>query len=194
METRERLIGAAADLFRRKGYAGTGLKEVCAGSSAALGSLYHFFPGGKEQLAAEALRQSGRGYQLLVESVFDSAADPFAGITAVFEAAGEVLEATGYVDACPIQTVALEVASTSEPLRQVTAGIFGEWIDAATARFTIAGLTPAAARRVAIAVIAGLEGAFVLSRAMRSLEPLRAAGAAARSAAEAERARPMRAP
>ena len=49
--TKERIVNASAELFRRQGYTGTGLKQVVAEADAPFGSLYHFFHGGKEQLA-----------------------------------------------------------------------------------------------------------------------------------------------
>src|SRR5205085_432351 len=116
----------------RHGSHGVGLKQVAAESGAPIGSLYHFFPGGKDELAAEALQLSGHGYQVLVEGIFESAPDLISGIQAAFAGAAEVLEASGYTDACWIETVALEVASSNEPLRLVTAEIFERWIDAAT--------------------------------------------------------------
>jgi hypothetical protein len=71
-----------------------------------------------------------------------------------------------------IETVALGVASTNEPLRLVTKEIFETWIDRASDRDAAAGLDTPASRALAIAIIAGLEGTFVLARAMRSSEPL----------------------
>jgi AcrR family transcriptional regulator len=185
VSTRDRIVAAAAQLYGRHGYTGIGLKQVAAESGAPIGSLYHFFPGGKDQLAAEALRLSGHGYQILVEGIFESAPDLISGIQAAFAGAAEVLEASGYADACWIETVALEVASTNEPLRLVTAEIFERWIDAA-ARLVEAGGVPAAeARQLGIAIITGLEGAFVLSRSLRSREPLLATGEMLVAAAEA---------
>ena len=89
------------------------------------------------------------------------------------------LRESDYADGCPIATVALEVASTSEPLRQATADVFTSWIDAAAERFVAAGIAADAARALAITTVGGLEGAFVLCRALRSTEPMEAAGAVA---------------
>jgi AcrR family transcriptional regulator len=177
-ETRDRIIDAAALLFQRYGYTGTGLKQISKESSAPFGSLYHFFPGGKDDLTAAALRSSGLGYQLLVEGVFDAEPDLISGVRACFVGAGEVLEATDYADACPIETVALEVASSNEPLRLVTAEIFESWTVGATSRMEAAGLPPEPARQLALALISALEGAFVLARAAKSVEPMLAAGEA----------------
>jgi AcrR family transcriptional regulator len=180
--TRDRIQASAADLFRRQGYHATGVKQIVHGASAPLASLYHFFPGGKEALGAEVVRVAGAGYQRLVEAVWDGAPDVVASVHAVFDGAAAVLEETGYEDACPIATVALEVASTNETLRVATAEVFDAWIVALAGRFEAAGLAPTTAREHAFAVIGGLEGAFVLSRALRSTEPLHAAGRVAADA------------
>jgi AcrR family transcriptional regulator len=184
-DTRDRIISATADLFRARGYSGTGLKQISADSGAAFGSLYHFFPGGKDELAAEALRWSGAGYQLLVESVIDNAPDFVTGMRDAFAGAAEVLVATDYADACPIETVALEVANVNEPLRLVTAEIFEQWIESATVRAEASGLPRDDARALGIAFINAIEGAFVLARALKSTEPLQAASTAMVAAADA---------
>ena len=188
--TRDRILEAAAALFGRHGYSGVGLKQVSVESGSPIGSMYHFFPGGKDELVAEALRLSGHGYQVLVEMVLDSQTvdgqpDIVSGLRACFEGAAAVLTATDYADACPIETVALEVASTNDPLRQVTAEIFEAWFVAMARRFEAAGLPATTARSLAIAFVAGLEGAFVLSRAQKSPEPLVAAGDAIIAATQA---------
>jgi hypothetical protein len=92
------------------------------------------------------------------------------------------LRQTDYADACPIETVALEVASTNEPLREATADVFESWIATGTQRLAEAGIPEDKARELAINFIAALEGAFVLCRAMRTTEPLEIAGAAATAA------------
>jgi len=174
--TRERILYAGAELFRRQGYEATGVKQIVEAASAPFGSLYHFFPGGKEQLAAEAVRTSGAMYGQLLPAVFDPAPDPVTGVQTFFAAAAEHLHDSGYADACPIATVALEASSTSEPLREACAEVFDGWIDAGAERFVTHGLAPERARAMIIAMLAGLEGAFVLARALRSTEPLLAAG------------------
>ena len=167
--TRDRILFATAELFRRQGYNGTGLKQVVAEADAPFGSLYHHFPGGKVELGDEVIRKAGAFFQALITAVYDDAGgSPEDAIRAVFTGAGETLEATDYEDACPIATVALEVASTDDRLRQATADVFEQWTVAVTERL--------GDRAKALAVIAALEGAFVLCRASRSTEPMRAAG------------------
>jgi AcrR family transcriptional regulator len=170
--TRERIIQASSVLFMQQGYAASGLKQIAAESEATIGSLYHFFPGGKEELAAETLRASGAAYQALVEAVFIAAPDVVAGVRYCFEGAAETLRLTDFADACPIATVALEVASSDEPLRQVTAEVFERWLDAAAAHLAAGGVDPARARELAVVLVAGLEGGFLLSRAAKSTAPM----------------------
>jgi AcrR family transcriptional regulator len=174
--TRERLVETAADLFGRQGLSATGIKQILAGSDAQFSSLYHHFPGGKDQLAAEAIRTAGLGYQHLVEDVWDGAGDLRMSVHSVFDGAALVLEATDYADACPIAIVALEVASTNEDLRRATADVFASWHRALVLRFTDAGIAPSAARELAVALVALLEGAFILSRAAKSPEAMHVAG------------------
>jgi AcrR family transcriptional regulator len=174
--TRERIVETSAELFRRQGYAATGIKQIVTQAQAPFGSLYHFFPGGKEQLAAESIRASGAIYELLVPAVFDPAPDVVSAVRAFFAGAAEHVRETDYADACPIATIALEVSSASEPLREACAEVFESWIAAGSARFVAAGLSEPTARELAIGMFAALEGAFVLARAVRSTEALQIAG------------------
>jgi AcrR family transcriptional regulator len=174
--TRERIVDASAELFRRQGYSATGVKQIVEAAKAPFGSLYHFFPGGKEQLGAEAIRVSGALYELLIPAVFEPAPDVVTGVRDFFAGAAEHLRETDYEDACPIATVALEVSSSSETMRQACAEVFESWIAAGAVRHTDAGLTPERARELTIGMVAALEGAFVLARALRSTEPLEIAG------------------
>jgi AcrR family transcriptional regulator len=190
-DTRHRIVESTSALLRQRGYTGTGLKQISTGSGAPFGSLYHFFPGGKVEMAAEALRWSGRGYAKVVNAVLDAAGDDVvAAMRVAFDAAAANLEATDYADACPIATVALEVASTNEPLRQVTAEIFEGWLGALDARFEAAGVPAGEVRRISTLFLAALEGGFLLSRAAKDPAPMLTLGA---SVAEAvERAVPAR--
>jgi AcrR family transcriptional regulator len=169
--TRDRILFATAELFRRQGYNGTGLKQVVAEADAPFGSLYHHFPGGKTELAEEVIGAAGAFFQALVTAVYDEEASTEDSVRAVFAGAAATLEATDYEDACPIATVALEVAGTDDRLRAATAAVFERWTDALTERI--------GDRAKALAIIAALEGAFVLCRASRDTEAMHAAGAMA---------------
>ena len=185
-DTKTRIVAKTGELFRRNGYVGTGLKQIASEASAPFGSIYHFFPGGKQELAAEVIRTSGRMYQELVAGVLDQATDSRHAMRLAFGTAAALLVETDYADACPIAMVALEVASNNEPLRQVTAEVFSGWIEAGVARFVGWGYSPDAARRLSVGFINTLEGAFVLARTLRSTEPLEVAGATMLAAVAAE--------
>ncbi|MEO3873693.1 TetR/AcrR family transcriptional regulator [Nonomuraea sp. B12E4] len=175
-DTRARIQDAATVLFRRNGYSGTGLKRIATEADAPFGSIYHFFPGGKQQLAEEAIRTSGAEYGRMVLALLDSVPDPLESVLHAFDAAADDLAATDYADACPIATVALDVAGSNEVLRVATAQVFDEWVGAAARWFGRWVADEKTARSLAYSMIMLLEGAFVLCRAARDPEPLRVAG------------------
>lgn len=184
-DTKDRIMDTSAELFRRQGYTATGVKQIVAAANAPFGSLYHFFPGGKEQLAAEVIRSSGQLYIQLFATIALQAPDVLTAVHDFFSGAAETLKETDYADACPIATVALEVANTSEPLREATAEVFESWIAGATEYFAAAGIPRETARELALSMLSLLEGAFIFCRAMRSVEPLHVAGASAMAVVQA---------
>ncbi|KGI67981.1 TetR/AcrR family transcriptional regulator [Mycolicibacterium rufum] len=174
--TRESILTAAAELMRRRGYAGVAMKDIADASGAPIGSLYHHFRGGKAQIAREALANAGAAYGLLIPAVVDGHTDLGEAVQAIFDQAADDMAATGYANMCPVASVAAEVADTVEELRQTAGEIFAGWIAGGTAYFVARGVDEPRARDLTAAVIGGLEGAFLLSRTLRSVEPLRAAG------------------
>jgi AcrR family transcriptional regulator len=184
-DTRQRIVEAAAAAFMRQGYVGAGMKQLTVDSAAPFGSLYHFFPGGKEELAAETLRWAGAAYAARVGEAMASGRDVVHAVRAAFEGAARALEETDYADACPIATVALEVASTNEDLRQVTDEVFESWLGLATTTFTRADISKKKARELAILLVGALEGGFLLSRAGRRTEPMLVLGRAVADAVAA---------
>src|SRR5436853_5704088 len=108
--TKQRIVDASAECFRRQGYTGTGLKQIAAEADAAFGSLYHFFPGGKEELGAEVIRWSGRMYMQLFIDIVLEVPDVVEAVGRFFTDAAKDVEASDFADACPIATVALEVS------------------------------------------------------------------------------------
>jgi AcrR family transcriptional regulator len=175
-ETRDRIVAATTELFRRRGYNGTSLKQITGAAAAPTGSLYHFFPGGKDDLARTVITTSGSAYRQLFELIADEAGDPGAAVSAFFDGAADTLADTDYIDACPIGTIAREVASTSDDLRQATADVFTEWVTALADRLVAAGMSRGGATDFATTVVAALEGGFVLARAQRDASLLRTTG------------------
>jgi TetR/AcrR family transcriptional regulator, lmrAB and yxaGH operons repressor len=184
--TRVRLVESAAELFSREGFGATGIKAVLAAAAAPYGSLYHFFPGGKQELGAAALTYGGERFREVLESVYPPGADVVEAAEASFVQAAGLLEETDYRYACPIATIALEVANTDELLRTAAAAAFESWLEVLEQRFTEAGMSTERAHQVAVEAFCLIEGALLLARTTRSSVPLHIAGrAAARAVADA---------
>jgi AcrR family transcriptional regulator len=174
--TRDKILVATIELFRRQGYNGTALSQISEASGATIGSIYHFFPGGKEALAVAAVETSGAVYRALFEAFLGEATDPAEGVRNVFTGAAVLLAETDFIDPCPIGTIAREVANTSEPLRAAASRTFASWIDAAAEHLRRAGVPDDEAVALATLCVAAIEGAFVLCRTTRTTTPLDTAG------------------
>lgn len=171
-DTRARIIIATNELFRRHGYNATSLSQISAAAPATIGSIYHFFPGGKEALAVAVIESTGSAYRELFESIVGDSPDAASGFSAFFAGAANVLIESDFIDPCPIGTVAREVASTSEPLRLAAAAVFDSWVRAATEFLEREGVEHDRAADLAILFVTTTEGCFVLSRAKRATEPI----------------------
>ena len=119
---------------------------------------------------------AGAAYGLLIPTLMAPFDDLGAGVEAVFMQAATDMAETGFANMCPVGSVAAEVADTVEELRDATAAIFTAWVDGGTAYFSSRGLAPAAARDLTVALVSALEGAFILARSLRDVDPLRAVG------------------
>jgi AcrR family transcriptional regulator len=171
-DTRERIITATNELFRRHGYNGTSLSQVSKAAPATIGSIYHFFPGGKEALAVAVIESTGSVYRQLFESIVAEAPSPASAFHQFFDQAGQVLIETDFIDPCPIGTVAREVASTNEPLRRAAEAAFDSWVDSASHFLQRGGVPESEAHDLATLFVTATEGGFILSRTKRSIEPL----------------------
>lgn len=184
-DTRQRIVGATTELLRQRGYQATSIKDITTAAAATVGSLYHFFPGGKAELVATVVAEAGAAYQQLFELITAELDDPADAVGTFFAEAADALEESGYVDICPIGTIAAEVASTDDDLRRATATVFSGWEVAIAARLGRGGLAPDEATALATSVIALLEGSFILARSGRDADPVRTAGRHARALVDA---------
>ncbi len=146
MRNDERITVAMGESLRRNGYAGSAIKKVLESSGAPNGSLYHHFPGGKRDVAASALRQMGAAYLQLVGGLLavDGALPDI--IMSAFDEAADDIERSGWINMCPVGTVAGEVADAEPALREVAAEVFTSWIEAGTALFATRGMSDTDAR------------------------------------------------
>jgi TetR/AcrR family transcriptional repressor of lmrAB and yxaGH operons len=164
-----------ARLMQRQGFAATGLQQILRESGAPKGSLYHHFPGGKEQLAAEAVALSGQRVAGAIRATLQHIDDPGDVARAIAGALGRQLSDSGFVDGCPIATVALEVPSNSGAMIAAVSEAFASWEALLAERLVEHGRPPADAARLASFAMSAIEGALLLSRAHRDIEPLRIA-------------------
>jgi TetR/AcrR family transcriptional repressor of lmrAB and yxaGH operons len=174
--SRARLVGTTAALLQRQGYHATALGQIVQESGAPRGSLYFYFPGGKEELACTALAESGEAMRQQLEAVIAAASDPAAAIEDVCRVVGEALAASGYAHGCPLATVALEAAAASDAVREVCATHYARWEHSIGALLVAAGVASARAAELATFVLATVEGALLLAKVKRDLGPLEQAG------------------
>jgi len=165
--TKQRLLNAGEQLFRTQGYAATGLKELTQAAEAPWGSMYHFFPDGKEQLGAEILRYAGEFYGAGCQATFDRFPDPGEAVERIFLFEVGVLQSSDYRNGCPIASVTLDTASTSEVLRTAAASAFAGWLQTFARAFVAAGAPEPEAAALASFVLSCLEGAIILARAAK---------------------------
>jgi TetR/AcrR family transcriptional repressor of lmrAB and yxaGH operons len=170
--TRARLTAATAALLQRQGYHATGLAEIVAAADAPRGSLYFYFPDGKEALACAALAESGAAWRARLEAVIAAAPDLASAITAVCDTLAAELVASDFRDGCPLATVALEAAATSDRVRATVAASYAAWIDSIAARLRGLGVAPEPAERLARFTLGAIEGALLLARVQRSVAPI----------------------
>jgi TetR/AcrR family transcriptional repressor of lmrAB and yxaGH operons len=166
------MLDTAADLLRTQGYSATGWRQVVSESGTPWGSQWHHFPGGKEQLAAEALTRASTDYLHALQGALGSM-HPADGVIAWAKAASVLLERSGWSHGCPLATVALETAHESDALAEVCEQAFTMWSGAISDAFVDRGMPRREANRLATVVLAAMEGALMLARARRNAEPLR---------------------
>jgi AcrR family transcriptional regulator len=170
-DSRNRMIQSAALLFREQGYSGTGFRDVIEHSGAPRGSIYHHFPGGKEQLAADTVAWAAAVIERQIERAAENG-NPLVALNIFVDAWREVLEDSNFRAGCPIVAVAAE-ADAGSTATAAAAAAFGRWQDLIAHALLGAGVGRTDARRLATLVIAGIEGAILLCRARRDIRPLR---------------------
>ncbi len=173
-DSRARMIQAAAELFRQRGYHATAFSDVIQASGAPRGSTYFHFPGGKQELAREAIALAGDEIEELVDLAAEQADGPGTLVRALGDIVAARLEASDYRSGCAIATMVLELAPQNEELSADFEAVFGRWRAALTRRFETWAIAPGRAIRLADLVMSAFEGGLVLSRAARSTEAFKA--------------------
>ena len=193
-DTRSKMIHAAAELFRQRGYHATTFSDVVRESGAPRGSTYFHFPGGKAELAREAIARAGDELEETVAQAARHAGDPGSLIRELAQIFASRFERSGYQSGCAIATMVLELAPRDEEFSADFNNVFARWRAALITRFEPLGIAPGRAAALADLTISALEGAAVLSRAARSTEPFTTTTEALISAIDHDTASPPAAP
>ncbi|MFG2912425.1 TetR/AcrR family transcriptional regulator [Kitasatospora sp. NPDC048298] len=174
--TRERIVRATSRLLQRQGYEGTGIKQISREAEATLGSVYHFFPGGKQELAAEAIRHGDEEFAVLLRAGLGSSPDLGTAMTSCTRLLATELRRSDWQDGCPITSTALETVGRAPVIEEAVAEAFANWRALVTDRLRAAGIREEDARELAGTVIGALEGAELAAQVARSEEPLLVTG------------------
>ena len=168
---RDRIVRGAADLVRERGVHGVGLREIVAHAGVSRGFLQRYFPGGKTQLIVEALDVAGSEVLDETESGLATAATLADAIETIFAPWRRVLLESNFTMGCPIAATVID-ASRDDVLRQHAGALLDQWRDSVRAALVRYGAQGPTAEDDASVLLAALEGALILSRANRSIQPL----------------------
>jgi TetR/AcrR family transcriptional regulator, lmrAB and yxaGH operons repressor len=175
--SREQILQTTCDLLENQGFHGTGLNEIVKESGAPKGSIYYYFPEGKEEIVAETVRFAGQRTAERIRTHLASIEDPAEAIRSFLETIAYHVEASGFRSGGPLTIVASESATTSERINQACQAAYDELRQAFTDKLRAAGLAEDKAVSLAWTVNATIEGAIILSRTFHSGDPLRQAAA-----------------
>jgi TetR/AcrR family transcriptional repressor of lmrAB and yxaGH operons len=169
---RDAIVNAAVMLFRQRGFSATGINEISDVSGAPKGSLYHYFPEGKDQIGEAAVRLAGNRVSNTFKQLFDKHSSASSMVRAYGRLLAGWMSESDFRDGCPITTTLLEKAPASQPITTAGAEAFRSWCDIIRQALLRDGVSAAEARRMATLTVAALEGALVLARVECSAKPI----------------------
>ena len=171
---REAIVTAALTLFRRHGYAATGLNDIVEMSGAPKGSLYHYFPNGKLSIAEAAVRQGGLRAAATLEELSRDKPSAAKLVRRYAKLLAQWMAASRFHDGSPISATLLETTPTDEKVTAAGLETFALWREPIIARLDAQGVSAARAERLATLVIAALEGSLIQARVEQSDNPIKA--------------------
>jgi TetR/AcrR family transcriptional repressor of lmrAB and yxaGH operons len=171
-DTRARIIASARTLLRRHGYHATGLAQIIEHSGAPRGSIYFLFPGGKEQVAVEAINEWTTEFERLIRDLRAGRGTARAWVEAMVAHFATELRASDYREGLPITTITLDSVPASRALTVACRSAYDAWLAALVDGLIAYGVPVDRAKSLATLMLASLEGAAVLCRAYQSTGPL----------------------
>ena len=157
---RDDIIPTLAELFRERGFAGTSLSEITERTGLGKGSLYHFFPNGKEEMGKAVLDDVANWFEYHIFTPLREGEDPYADIEYMFKATTQFFHSGRRI--CLVGVFALD--DTRDRFSSEVQSYFGEWTKALTVALRRTDFGAAQAREIAEDVVAGIQGALVLAR------------------------------
>jgi TetR/AcrR family transcriptional regulator, lmrAB and yxaGH operons repressor len=169
--TKQRMLDSAVLLLRERGAAGVTVDAVLAHSGAPRGSVYHHFPGGRNEMILGAIRQAGDYIAAMVD---DAAAhgDPQQAVRQFVRFWKRALTRTDYRAGCPLVAVAVDARGEIPDADELVREIFARWRDSLSELLAVNGFPAERGRRLATLIVSSIEGAIILCRAHRDLGPL----------------------
>ncbi|MGY1894239.1 TetR/AcrR family transcriptional regulator [Nocardia gipuzkoensis] len=169
-QARERMVAGAADMIRRRGLNATSVRELAKHAQAPLGSTYHYFPGGKAQLAAEAVRfADALAARELAKGL---SAGPVAGLRSFADMWRKVVLDSDFQAGCPVLAVAVEDSGDDDRPQRAAAAAFENWTGLLARSLREHGAGDIDAEQTATLIVAAVEGTVAMCRAERSTRPL----------------------
>lgn len=169
ISTKQRMVEATADLLRARGLEATSFSDVLAASGAARGAIYHHFPGGKAELAREAVAWTGRSVAGRLAAI--DADEPYAVVEQFLAAARVAVSQSAGGSSCAVAAVTVEAAQFDTLLTDGVHTALSSWVEELGRQLLRTGASEHAAATLSVLMITVMEGAHVLCRAAGSTEP-----------------------
>jgi TetR/AcrR family transcriptional repressor of lmrAB and yxaGH operons len=151
-EARSKILLTMARLIEKQGYHATGLNEIIRESGAPKGSLYYYFPGGKEQIGAEAIVEAGKIISERLQGILAQTPSPAAAVHGFLMQMAESVEASEFGAGSPLTTATIETAATCEAINQACREAFEMILAVFKEKFLAGGCTEAQAAELAMYV------------------------------------------
>lgn len=186
---REKVVRATARLLRQRGYAATGLADIIDASGAPKGSLYHYFPGGKDEIAVEAMRFASDKVRTTLSELVAGQPSAAAALRAYAALLAGWMAESQFRDGCPIATTLLEIAAEKSKAAEAGRAAFESWSGVLGEALVLEGAAPARAASLARLALMSLEGALLFARVEGDTAPILAAAEEVAAMMERETAR-----
>jgi TetR/AcrR family transcriptional regulator, lmrAB and yxaGH operons repressor len=174
-ETRARILLTMARLMEIQGYHATGLNEIIHESGAPKGSLYYYFPDGKEQIGSEAILESSKIITRRLREILVQIPEPAEAVYRFLLGLADNVEASGFAAGSPLTTATIETSFTSEPINLACREAFDLILRVFEEKFLTGGFSTTDAAELALYVTTVVEGGILMSRTYHRAEPLRLA-------------------